>query len=526
MPIRNNAARGQASRPRGHISGSWEKATRYLAFLIVAIGFTLTLASIGLAATVTVDCSQEQGSFPHYNKFASHIRCAGAASTALMKEVCQGGLIRTFYALDDAVVISPGNYNWNAASDGGEGTGVIDPLTPYWEADPVVDNIIAMGAQPVLCIDFKPTKGKAPKWLGTWPTKSGDWSTFDRVIGDWLAHIKSRYPQCHYVEVFNEPAFDGITQSDICAVYHHVALAVQKANSAGAHFKVGGAAETLGAQVPGETALVEYAAKNNLPLDFISWHCYNDVSGGAPSGARDLAMRLQAMLNSHHKGNIPQLITEWNCTTWDRGKSAEVFANQGAWLAAGRYGCMETGLGENLIPMPFCINSYVGDYQSIVAPTGKGYADGKVFPEYNVYKMMAMQRATRIKASSDDGNTYPMASVGSDASVALMVARPTNSSLRVKVTVTELPSPFKSGAFSLTRYLVDETHSNFMFDSANDKLQQIGSKNVAAGSNFSTTVALGGNAVILFVLAPSGTAATPQPASADKAMTESDRGGD
>jgi hypothetical protein len=60
--------------------------------------------SLAPAATIAVDCSQQQGSFPHYNKFASHIRCAGAASTALMKDVCQRGLIRTFYALDDAVV--------------------------------------------------------------------------------------------------------------------------------------------------------------------------------------------------------------------------------------------------------------------------------------------------------------------------------------------------------------------------------------------------------------------------------------
>ncbi|MGO9114835.1 MAG: family 16 glycosylhydrolase [Thermoguttaceae bacterium] len=100
------------------------------------------LDPLAAAATIAVDCSQQQGRFPHYNKFASHIRCAGAASTALMKKVCQGGLIRTFYALDDAVVISPGKYNWNAASDGGEGTGVPDPVTPYWEADPMVDNII------------------------------------------------------------------------------------------------------------------------------------------------------------------------------------------------------------------------------------------------------------------------------------------------------------------------------------------------------------------------------------------------
>ena len=123
-------------------------------------------------AAIVVDCSQQQGSFPHYNKFASHIRCAGPASTALMKDVCRGGLIRTFYALDDAVVISPGKYNWNAASDGGEGTGVPDPVAPYWEADPMVDNIIAMEAQPVLCIDFKPTKGQAPKWLGAGPRRA------------------------------------------------------------------------------------------------------------------------------------------------------------------------------------------------------------------------------------------------------------------------------------------------------------------------------------------------------------------
>src|SRR5208282_4403679 len=295
---------------------------------------------------------------------------------------------------------------------------------------------------------------------------------------------------------------DGVSQADICAVYHHVALDVQKANLAGAHFKVGGAAETLGAQVPGTTALVEYAAKNNLHLDFVSWHCYNDVSNGEPRGARDLALRIQGMLDSHHKGDIPQLITEWNCTTWDRGKSAQVLANQGAWLAAGWSGCVETGLGENLVPMPFCINSYVGDYQSIVAPTGTNYADGKVFPEYNVYKMMSMQKTTRIEASSGDGDTYPMASMGDDGSVALMVSRPASSGLSTKITFANLPRQFAAGAYSVDRYLVDETHSNYMHDNANDKLQKIGSEKVAAGSSYSTTVTLGANAVIMFVLTP------------------------
>ncbi len=208
------------------------------------------------------------------------------------------------------------------------------------------------------------------------------------------------------------------------------------------------------------------------------------------------------MLNAHHKGDIPQLITEWNCTTWDRGKSAQVFANQGAWLAAGWSGCSETGLGEKLIPMPFCINSYVGDYQSIVAPTGKDYADGKVFPEYNVYKMMSMQKATRIKASSDNRNTYPMASMGDDGSVALMVSRPASSGLSAKITFTNLPPQFAAGAYSVDRYLVDEMHSNYMHDKANDKLQKIGNEKVAAGEGYSTTVTLGGNAVIMLVLTP------------------------
>ena len=188
----------------------------------------------------------------------------------------------------------------------------------------------------------------------------------------------------------------------------------------------------------------------------------------------------------------------------------QVFANQGAWLAAGWAGCMETGLGGKLIPMPFCINSYVGDYQSIVTPSGKGYADGKVFPEYNVYKMMSMQKTTRVKASGGDRDTYPMASLGDDRSVALMVSRPAASALPAQVTFTNLPREFAAAPFTVDRYLVDETHSNYMYDKAKDKLEKIGRETVAAASSYATAVTFGSNAVVMFVLTPSNSARTPR----------------
>src|SRR5208282_2264562 len=76
------------------------------------------------------------------------------------------------------------------------------------------------------------------------------------------------------------------------------------------------------------------------------------------------------------------------------------------------------------------------------------------------------------------------------------------SGLSTKITFANLPRQFAAGAYSVDRYLVDETHSNYMHDNANDKLQKIGSEKVAAGSSYSTTVTFGANAVIMFVLTP------------------------
>jgi len=57
---------------------------------------------------------------------------------------------------------------------------------------------------------------------------------------------------------------------------------------------------------------LRYCRERGVPLDFFSWHHYEDHQVGFPGRYREMAESVQAALEDAGLGQVPQAITEWN----------------------------------------------------------------------------------------------------------------------------------------------------------------------------------------------------------------------
>jgi xylan 1,4-beta-xylosidase len=117
-------------------------------------------------------------------------------------------------------------------------------------------------------------------WRGN-VTPPKDYDKWEALIRNLTLHFTERYGaeevRTWYFEVWNEPnlslAFWTGTQEDYFKLYQYSANAVKSVNKA---YRVGGPA-TAGAAW--EVELINFCAKNSLPLDFISTHSYGVRQG-------------------------------------------------------------------------------------------------------------------------------------------------------------------------------------------------------------------------------------------------------
>ena len=188
------------------------------------------------------------------------------------------------------------------SSDGG--------LTYDWSGlDAAVNSILATGAKPMLSLSYMPTaisKGdilEVPK----------DWNEWGQVVQATITHFSGRSQRNldgMAYEVWNEPDLFGsykvygdknyLTMYDVAS---RAAMNVRDTNL----FEIGGPA-TTGLYQNWLQTLIKYVAKNNLRMDFISWHRYStdlDVFANDAKQARSWAENIPALVN------LKFYVTEW-----------------------------------------------------------------------------------------------------------------------------------------------------------------------------------------------------------------------
>lgn len=175
--------------------------------------------------------------------------------------------------------------------------------------DRAVDTIRQTGAQPLMCLCFKPRV--------LFPTidqdivEPRDYGQWEQLIYNLVRHYQERGTGIRYWEVANEPDIgeDGgcpyrFKPGSYVRYYQHTAAAIMRA---GPHARVGGPAlaSSRSALLP---ALLDCCQTNNTPLHFVSWHIYNSN----PKAVRSTIDYVKNLLKKYPGLQPETFLDEWN----------------------------------------------------------------------------------------------------------------------------------------------------------------------------------------------------------------------
>ncbi len=249
-------------------------------------------------------------------------------------------------------------YNWRALAQGGEEQGVrmfenvvdkVRVLTPqhiridhiydfynvvsrdgagnllfnWTELDATVCDIYHTGAKPFFALGYMPITISIDGSLVGQPKNWNEWSllvqkTVERysgtatrlcggVTGNWFKDI--------YYEVWNEPDLESFGkwslyagEKDYKKLYHYSVMGAQKAQNVQTFFL--GGPVTTAAYKNWFTVFLDYVNKNNLRIDFLSWHHYSKNTDDYTADMQNINTWLAPPAYDKYR-NLPRIISEW-----------------------------------------------------------------------------------------------------------------------------------------------------------------------------------------------------------------------
>jgi xylan 1,4-beta-xylosidase len=175
--------------------------------------------------------------------------------------------------------------------------------------DRSVDTILKTGAQPLMCICFKP-RALFPV-LNQDVVEPRDYAEWEALISALVNHYRERGAAIRYWEVANEPDIgeDGgcpyrFKPDSYVRYYRHTAAAILRADP---EARVGGPA-LANARSPILPALLDAAATNAVPLHFVSWHIYSSD----PKAVRGTIDYVHNLLKKYPALRPQTFLDEWN----------------------------------------------------------------------------------------------------------------------------------------------------------------------------------------------------------------------
>lgn len=205
--------------------------------------------------------------------------------------------------------------------------------------DRSVELILKTGAKPLMNIDFKP-RVLFPK-IDQDIVEPNDWDEWERLIVALVKHYKDRGAGIQYWEVANEPDIgeDGgcpyrFKPENYLTYYKRTAEAVLQADP---QAKVGGPA-LANWKSPILPALLEFCAKGNAPLHFVSWHGYTN----SPENLRASITGVKKLLAAHPSLRVETMLNEWNIALMKPDESNLAF--QPAFIVETIWNFIEAGL--------------------------------------------------------------------------------------------------------------------------------------------------------------------------------------
>ena len=175
--------------------------------------------------------------------------------------------------------------------------------------DRSVETILKTGAEPLMCICFKP-RVLFPE-INHDVVEPKDYAAWEELIFNLVSHYRQKNARIRYWEVANEPDLgeDGgcpyrFKPASYVRYYQHTVAAIRRADPAA---RVGGPA-LANARSPILPALLETAQASNTPLHFVSWHIYSSD----PKAVRGTIDYVHALLKKYPTLKPETFLDEWN----------------------------------------------------------------------------------------------------------------------------------------------------------------------------------------------------------------------
>jgi len=196
--------------------------------------------------------------------------------------------------------------------------------------DALYDAVLNIGMKPFVELSFMPEAlASGKKYVFWWKgniTPPKDYDKWENLIRALVQHWTDRYGAQElkqwYFEVWNEPNLDGFWSSDQAEYFKLYRTTARAIKSVSADYRVGGPATAGNGWIP-ET--IEFAVKNQLPLDFIATHDYGvkgiglDENGGQqlqlvtdPGTIIDNVRNSRAHISNSGLPHLPLHYTEWS----------------------------------------------------------------------------------------------------------------------------------------------------------------------------------------------------------------------
>lgn len=175
--------------------------------------------------------------------------------------------------------------------------------------DRSVDTILKTGAEPLMCLCFKP-RALFPE-INQDIVEPRDYAEWEDLIFRLVRHYQQRGARIRYWEVANEPDIgeDGgcpyrFKPESYVRYYQRTAAAILRADP---EARVGGPA-LASVRSPIFPALLEAARTNHTPLHFVSWHTYTSV----PGAVRQTIDYAKDLLKKYPTLKPETFLDEWN----------------------------------------------------------------------------------------------------------------------------------------------------------------------------------------------------------------------
>ena len=330
--------------------------------------------------------------------------------------------------------------------------------------DAQMRKITDAGAATIMTCCFTPT------WLSVDGTKEGmpkDWAAYEKLIADTVRHCKEQGFNVAYWEVWNEPNLGGGGflkggLKEFLEIYRHFAAAVRHADPTAL---VGGPG-LASPDMVWMRAFVEFCDANDLPMDFVSWHVYDLM----PDGLAASIEATRKILAAHPRFRDAQMvIDEWQASGGPRNLYDTEYA--AAYQIAALHRMIEGGLAAQTF---FAFKESSPDFASDDGRNWGMITRGDIpKASYHSFRAFAQMTGPRLTVSGGDVELGAIATRQADAVEVLVYRLQSDLEAPDRAVRLELAG-WDAGAVELSMQLIDNAHSNALFDRSTKEMETVG----------------------------------------------------